>query len=331
MDDGSHARAIPRILECMTALPTVPVGEKPPAPDLRQPFLADLAIKSGALTRKQLRSSSYRPLFQGIHLATAVPFSQDLRVRAALTPFGETARASHLSAARVHRLPLPIVTSEVEYVVVPKERERRRINGIECLVRRGDVTTVRGLQVSPVEQTFAELAEILPLVDLVVIADHLVFKRRSTPDGLLAASVGSPGARRAREALALARQGVESPMETRLRLLMVFAGLPEPAINLSVDGKPGQRGRRYDLSYPDVKVAIEYDGKAHVETIENWESDLLRREAIDNDGWRLVVITSKGIYTRPDQTLERIVGALRAAGMRVPRLVDTWQAYFPVR
>jgi hypothetical protein len=82
--------------------------------------------------------------------------------------------------------------------------------------------------------------------------------------------------------VALVRERVDSPMESRLRMLIVLAGLPEPRVNVTYGEEDGLVLRRYDLSWPEVRVIVEYDGRHHVERVEQWESDLERREAIDD-------------------------------------------------
>ena len=47
-------------------------------------------------------------------------------------------------------------------------------------------------------------------------------------------------------------------------MLLVLAGLPEPQVNLTVRDERGEVVRKYDLSYPEVKVAVEFNGKVHV-------------------------------------------------------------------
>lgn len=120
-------------------------------------------------------------------------------------------------------------------------------------------------------------------------------------------------------------------METRLRLLIVLADLPEPRINLTIRDEAGDVIRKYDLSYPLAKVAVEYNGKIHVLTREAWEEDLERRDAIDDEGWRLVPVIGSGIYAKPEQTLRRVHRILLARGQPgVPlRLGDAWRAHFP--
>ena len=78
---------------------------------------------------------------------------------------------------------------------------------------------------------------------------------------------------------------------------------------------------------------MEYDGRHHIEREQTWESDLLRREAIDDDEWRILVVTSRGIYVDPAQTLERVWRLLRTRRMPgVPnKLSDEWRQHFPGR
>ncbi len=116
-------------------------------------------------------------------------------------------------------------------------------------------------------------------------------------------------------------------METRLRLLIVHAGLPEPAINRDVIGRHGGWLARPDLSYPDWKIAIEYDGDRHRVDSRQWRRDIARRENLEADGWIVLVITAVDVYQRPAPTLMRIVSALDRRGCPdLPRrLGDDWR------
>lgn len=73
--------------------------------------------------------------------------------------------------------------------------------------------------------------------------------------------------------------------------------------------------------------------RCHIERVEQWESDLERREAIDESGWRILVVVSSGIYGNPGRTLERIHRVLLER--RLPgtptRLRSDWQRHFPGR
>ena len=50
------------------------------------------------------------------------------------------------------------------------------------------------------------------------------------------------GAKLARRAARFVRDGVDSAMETRLRMLLVLAGLPAPEVNFILPPRPGAGG-----------------------------------------------------------------------------------------
>ncbi|TGN63101.1 hypothetical protein EXE59_03445 [Nocardioides eburneiflavus] len=107
--------------------------------------------------------------------------------------------------------------------------------------------------------------------------------------------------------------------------------LPEPVVNLEVRDESGEVLRKYDLSCPAVKVAVEFNGKVHVLVPGAWEAVLERRDAIDDSKWRLLPVISSGIYATPEETLSRVRRVLFARSLPgVPlRLDDAWRAHFP--
>ena len=105
-------------------------------------------------------------------------------------------------------------------------------------------------------------------------------------------------------------------METRLRLLIVLAGLPEPTVNFIVRDQNGDWTLRFDLSYPGLKLIIEYDGDQHRQDPQQWSRDLRRREWLERNGWRIIVINSDAYHRHPRETLMRIRQALADRGSR---------------
>lgn len=263
-----------------------------------------------------------------------VPAQPVHALQAALLVHPPGAFLSHSSAARVYRLPVP--QSPEVHVSVRRAADRRR----RPLVRPhlapegATVRRVAGLPVSAPVQLFAELATELTLVDLVVVGDALVHRELATVAELraTAASVGTgPVGRLARRAASLVREDVDSPMESRLRMLIVLAGLPEPTVNVKVYDAAGFLLYRFDLSYPDLKVVVEYDGRQHRDDLDQWDHDSDRADWFEANGWRYVPVFSRGIYKQPEKTLQRVHAALRDRGCRdLPRqLSDEWRAYFP--
>jgi hypothetical protein len=309
-----------------TATPAKPV-------DTRRPFSRADAIKAG-IERKLFRGSRFRRIFRGVYVDAGVRMTPKLRSEAALVPFHTSAFASHASAARIHGVPIPTLPDE--HVTVLKAAHRRVRPDIQCHLRAdGNAIVKDGTRVSDCARMFVELGELLTLVDLVVVGDNLVRHRQTTGAELIKFCDASPlpGAGVARRAAEYVRDRVDSPMETRLRMLIVLAGLPEPDVNITVRTADGEPLRRYDLSYPSARVIVEYDGRQHIEREENWESDLDRREAIDDEGWRILVVTSRGIFKQPERTLQRISRLLSARGLPgvTGRLADDWRPHFPGR
>lgn len=216
--------------------------------------------------------------------------------------------ASHATAA--HCLKLPVCRT--------LEREDRvhltLCNGSTKTRRRGivthrsplepvDRTSRHGISLTSPARTWVDLCgdKRMDEQDLVILADAIVnrpWRRGGRVDGMdtiegLAAALtraGSvKGVRRARAVLARTRVGADSPAETRTRLALVEAGLPEPELQVAAD--PADRYTPVaDLGYRLLKIAIQYDGKHH-RTPEQQAADVYRDERFRELGWTVVRLT----------------------------------------
>ncbi len=187
----------------------------------------------------------------------------------------------------------------------------------------------RGSVVSPVPALVAAKTE-LGLLDLVVAADWLVRTKRATLDDVregLALATGRY-CRRARRAGELVRAGAESARESRLRLAIVLAGLPEPETNVDLGDEHFFIGR-VDLYLRDWNIAVEYEGDHHRTDARVFGHDLERYEQLAAAGV-LVVRVSKTHLRRPREVVARIHAALLARGYRGPAPVfgAEWRAVF---
>lgn len=296
-----------------------------------RPFRGSLARAYG-LSRRALQGPRFRRLFVDVYIESAVLVTTRIRAEGALLVSPEGSRVSHHTAAHLWGGSAP--ASAAVHVSTPGTPTRR--SGILGHRKGGDSEVVQhvGLPVSTPGQVFREMARQLSLVDLVVLGDSLVRAGRITPAALVecARTFAGPGAGRARRAAAWVREGVDSPMETRLRMLIVLAGLPEPVVNHQLRDEEGRVLMRFDLSYPSLKLILEYDGRHHAESDQQWGRDLARREDLDRRGWRILVFRSLDIYEEPAKTLRRIVDAMRErGGVAMPRLRSEWERHFPQR
>jgi hypothetical protein len=282
---------------------------------------------------RTLLGREFQKVLYDQYVTARIPIDLRLRARAALNVSPAGACISHHTAAAIWGA-VPPATSAV-HVRQPTASGRSVRQGVQAHYRRlAPATTTRhGLPITTLEQTFLDLAAAgLTLVELVIVGDGLVKTRATSVERLLAAASEATGHghRLARRAATLVREGVDSPMETRLRLLLVVAGLPEPTVNVIVRGPDGEWLRRFDLCYAIFRLVVEYDGRQHAEDTRQWVTDIDRREELDRGGYRLVVVTREGIYVEPERTLERVRDALTDCGAPgVPRRFSPeWRRHF---
>ena len=253
------------------------VDDALPTLNLHQPFRRSSAIDHG-ISDRRLRSPEFRQLYRGVHVASSVPVTPTLRARAAVAIAPPGSVLSHQSAARLWGGVVP--EGAAVHVTIPMGTRFTR-TGIQAHLGdvRTDIAVRQGIQLTSATRTFVELAPHLGLLDLVTLGDSLVKARQVTSEQLIAACRQLRGryADHARRAAGLVRPGAASPMETRVRLLLVLAGLPEPLIDHQISHPDGSLQYRLDLSYPKVRLAIEYDG-AHHDLIGQRGPDLVRRE-----------------------------------------------------
>ena len=278
-----------------------------------KPFTRAEGLRRG-YTDRQLGGPKFQRLFQGVYLPAGAVVTVLQRARGALLIAPDGSYASHHTAAALWKAVVP-PTQETHICVRDAETTRSVRRGIAAhrADRRWTAVRHRGLLVASPTAVFAQMAGVAPdLVELVVLGDSLVRAGRTTPDELVAvtSSWDGKGARRARRAAALVREGVDSPMETRLRMLIVLAGYPEPQVNIIIRHENGDWFIRFDLCYPHLKLIIEYDGWHHRREEKQWTSDIKRREWLEGRGWRVIVINSDAYYDEPCLTLHRIREAM---------------------
>jgi hypothetical protein len=310
-------------------------AEPPAAFDPRQPFSRADARAAG-LTAEMLLSSRFHKIYWDTYVAREVAITPLLRAKAVIRLVPSGSYISHHTAAELWDAAPP--SNVATHVTLPSACGRLVRQGVRSHYRthRARTTIRKGLPISTPEETVLDLAAVgVGLVDLGVVADGLIKAGHTSPErlGEAAAEWDGRGCRRARRAACLAREGVDSPQETRLRLLLVFAGLPEPRVNLIIRGRDGSWRRRYDLAYEGFRLIIEYDGRQHAENAQQWLSDIFRREELDQIRWRLVIVTSEGIHREPLRTLQRVRDALVECGAEGIRrnFKPEWRLHFPTR
>lgn len=195
------------------------------------------------------------------------------------------------------------------------------MRGHEIDPRLVHVTTRDALRLTTPASTWASLATVLSPYDLIAAGDAIVCIRSSaggngsppppplaTLDQLRAAIDAGrrPGVGALRDAFGRIRTGSWSRLETWVRLILIDAGLPEPVLNFDAYDAAGQFLGCIDLAYPDLKIAIEYEGAHHWMTAEQIQRDIDRLDRLVEAGWRIVRLTKGHVFNNPAEVVRRV-------------------------
>ncbi|GAB3706057.1 DUF559 domain-containing protein [Mariniluteicoccus flavus] len=283
---------------------------------MTDPFLRRTAIESG-ITQDQLRSSPFRRLLHGVYIASSEPESLETWVRGARLVLPEDARVTGMTALRLagarfgRDFPLHFVTCARP----PIRRDGLLVQRVRTLSSPGGIAGIA--------EAYAVACDRLSLLEAVQLGEHLVQLKLTTFE-----QIHTVATKAVREHL---RRGPESVRETRLRLTLTLAGLPEPDIQVEVFDEKGRLVARLDHAYADLKLAVEYDGRHHAEDSEQWNRDIRRREDLERLGWRIIVVTSERL-ARPITLVREVHQALKDLGRRCedPCFDLRWRAEFGV-
>ncbi|RIQ23274.1 type IV toxin-antitoxin system AbiEi family antitoxin [Jiangella rhizosphaerae] len=230
------------------------------------------------------------------------PVDGEQAVRAVMLALPEEAALYGASAAAWYGLPVE-APADVQ-IIVPRGTVPRRRPGLEPHEGLGsdDAIVHRGIRVTTPERTWLDLSVRLDDAELVVVGDAMVARGLTTPQRLVEradAARRRRGIVRARSLARLVRDRVDSPQETRLRLILTHhGGLPEPAVNPAVADDHGGWIGRPDLAYEDAKVAIQYEGDVHRTKAKRWRADIARDEVLRDHGWEVVRVTADDLIHR---------------------------------
>jgi very-short-patch-repair endonuclease len=284
------------------------------------------AAKLAGVPSSRLRRSDLVAPFHGVRRAADDPpatLEERCRAYAKVMPAGMF--FSHTTAAELYGVPVPPAQRGRIHVSAPRPRRAPRAEGVighRVTIAGWRPRLLRGLPVPEPAEVLCELAGVLGHDDLVRAGDALV--RRTDPlttVGELRAAVtrahGRPGIATLRHAVPLIRARTDSPMETTLRLALVRAGLPEPAVNYRIELGSGGAAH-LDLAYPHDGVAIEYDGDHHRTDERQYHIDGDRLWRIEAAGWRIVRLNRSHMAGNAAEAVARVRHALASVGRKVP-------------
>jgi very-short-patch-repair endonuclease len=289
---------------------SVPLKHAVPAALRTRPFTPAEASEVG-VTRGQLRGASYRRMGSGLYRWAGLKESPQLMLSAVGRRLPAGAAFSGRTAAWLHGLDVaPCDPIEVTIPETVGSGHRAGASVHRAHLGANEVVLRRALPTTSVLRTVVDLGGRDPLTEGVVAADLILHAGLVTIAELCSYAAEHPRAKgiaRLRRVVELAEPRAESAMETRLRMLLVLAGLPRPEAQVSIHDDQGHFLGRPDLLYRHERLAIEYDGGHHRERVVD---DNRRQNGLVGAGFRLLRFTAADVYGAPEMVAMHVRHAL---------------------
>ena len=279
-----------------------------------QVFRGSLAISDGVVSRDQLRSRAWRRVLRDVYADSRLEHDHRLLIAATALVIPDGVVFAGQSAACLFDVPVARAVDPVE-VIAPAPIRFGPYAGLR--IRHTDLAvtdvTIRGeYRVTTPERTAIDLARQADLAAAVAGLDAM--RRAKVADDVdLAARIAvlsGRGSRQARRAWMLSDPRSESPLESRVRMLLVLAGLP-PEVQFEVT-VGGTFIARVDLAYSERRLAIEVDGAWHAEDAQ-LVRDRRRLNRLLAAGWTVLHFTAADYYRRPEQIIAQVRTQVRRA------------------
>jgi hypothetical protein len=230
-----------------------------------------------------------------------------------------------VTAAVILGIPLPVSLAQTDHidvaVLAPRRLPRSKgVRGHQMVARLTTVERDPSLHVALTDPatTWASLGAVIRHPDdLIAAGDAVVRDWRSEPLASIAdlqAAIDRGrrvGIGALREAIPHIRTRSASRPESRLRRVIVAAGLPEPELNHDVV-EDGEHLACSDLVYPELRIAIEYEGEHHLTDSEQWAYDIARYDRLRDAGWHVIRVTKSDLFQHPERVIRRVRAAISA-------------------
>jgi len=274
-----------------------------------------LILRSGALAasdndgeiRRLRRNGQWTSAVRGAYFETSAqprltPSDRHrLLIETVLPRLTGTPVVSHLSAAVLHGLPLwRTHLNEVHVTRSPPAKAHRgsMVHSHLSALEADDVVELGHRSVTSPTRTLVDVARFVPFEQAVIAADAALRLGLTTRDQLaerLKRLPRMPGARAAGRVIAFADGRSESVGESRSRVMLHRAGLPEPELHMTVRDGDGKFLGRADFGYRRRRALGEFSGKVMYEGGPRAEDpgvtvfrEKLREDALRTAGWAVV-------------------------------------------
>jgi very-short-patch-repair endonuclease len=302
----------------------LPMSGRPPLPHVA-------SRQHGAFTREQAHAAGWsnRVLAGAIRDGVLVLRHPDVFVpagprtvaaddRAALLAGGPRAVLSGWSAARVHRWAWTSRQLQPACVAVPRHHHVR-LSGVvvlrwwlppEHVTRMAD-----GVWVTRPARTLADCLRLASPDLQEDMLDHALLRRWTDVDSLrevTASLAGHPGVMLLRALLAGVDSGARSHAERLAQQVLLRTGLSGWVWNHPIT-LPGGGVAVIDAALPELRLAVEIDGRAHHSGPREFQRDRTRQNALVALGWTVLRFTWADLVHRPDDVVRAVLAAVTRA------------------
>lgn len=293
---------------------------------LAGPFTAAYA-RSVGVSEKVLRGKRFRRLFPRVWVHVDHAMTDRDWIAAATMAMPRRAQLSHLT--RIQALGLDLGPAKPLRFTVAGDLH---LDIDDIFLHRTEVLPpLDDVGVTPAA-AFIQYCADARMIDAIKVGDWLLHHRHMTVlevAELARRDHWRPGARQVRRVLPHLDAGSRSLKESESRAVLVFAGLPRPEANKDVRNARGEILGYGDLVYLVWKLLVEYEGRQHLNDLNQWNSDIDRYRDFRDEGWRYVQVTNEKLET-PKKLVAEVYGQLVRGGYDGPAPVfgDRWSALF---
>ena len=258
-----------------------------------EPLIGSEALAAGTLTRHQLRSR-FVAVHQDVYVEKGTLPTAVLRAKASWLRSRRRGVLAGYSAAALHGARW-IDPGLPAYILDTNRRPARGVVVWSDAIEDDEICLIADMRVTTPARTALDLACKFPEDIAVPAIDSLARAAKlKVADIELAAErhAARRGIRQARTTIALVDPGAESPRETWLRLVVVRAGYPPPQTQYPVLNEYGALIGEVDMAWPELKIALEYEGQHHTDPV-TLRKDIQRADEMIENGWIVVRVTAR--------------------------------------
>ncbi len=256
-------------------------------------FIGSEALAAGDVTRHGL-ASGHRRVLPDVYVPRREPLSLHDRAVAAWLWSRRRGVVTGQAAAALHGAKWVDDTTPIELNFANNKTPAGVVTRNETLLDT-EVVRLRAMAVTAADRTAFDLARRGPVAKAVERLDALSRATHFKAEDVLRLADLHPhvrGIRRVAAVLDLVDEGAQSPKETWLRLLLMDAGFPRPQTQIPVLAPNGDPRYYLDMGWPEVMVAVEYDGEHHRTDRPSYTNDIVRLEYIAAVGWIVVRVVA---------------------------------------